>query len=301
MENKNIPTSTILRAMTRDGSARILVINSRKIVNDAIGYHQTTPTASAALGRLITATSMIGTMLPENGDTVTVSIQGDGEAGRLLAVGDYFGNVKGYIQNSLVNPPKKSNGKLDVGAAVGNGTISFVKSVGAIEPQVGTIELVSGEIAEDIAAYFARSEQIPTVLSLGVLVDKDYSCLAAGGVLIQLLPFPEDSTIDLIERNASGLVNISRLFEQGLSNEEILAMAMEDIPYDIFDTIEVEYRCDCSSHRMLEKIKSLGQTEILKMLDEQVAEGKPRELTATCSFCNSSYTFKEQELVDSNK
>lgn len=297
MENKNIPTSTILRAMTRDGSARVLVINSRNIVNDAIKYHHTTPTASAALGRLLTATSMIGTMLPENGDTVTVSIDGDGEAGRLLAVGDYFGNVKGYIQNPMANPPKKPNGKLDVGTAVGNGTISFVKSVGAIEPQVGTIELVSGEIAEDIATYFAKSEQIPTVLSLGVLVDTDYSCLAAGGVLIQLMPFPDDATIDLIERNATDIVNISRHFANGMTNEEIMDMAMRDIPYDIFDTIEVSYKCDCSAHRMLEKIKSLGKAEILKMLDEQEAEGKSRELTAICRFCNSEYTFGEQELL----
>ncbi len=297
MENKNIANSTILRAMTRDGSARILVINSRKIVNDAIGFHKTMPTSSAALGRLVTATSMIGTMLPENGDTVTVSIQGDGEAGRLLAVGDYFGNVKGYIQNPMANPPKKPNGKLDVGAAVGNGTISFAKSVGAIEPQIGTIELVSGEIAEDIATYFAKSEQIPTVLSLGVLVDTDYSCLAAGGVLIQLMPFPDEATVDLIERNASDLVNISRYFAKGMTNEEIMDIAMRDIPYDIFDTIEVGYKCDCSAKRMNEKIKSLGKAEILKMLDEQVAEGKPRELTAICRFCNSEYTFTEKELI----
>ena len=297
MDNKNIANSTILRAMTRDGSARILVINSRSIVNDAIGFHKTSPTASAALGRLVTATSMIGTMLPEDGDTVTISIQGDGEAGRLLSVGDYFGNVKGYIQNPLANPPKKPNGKLDVGAAIGAGTISFVKSVGAIEPQVGTIELVSGEIAEDIATYFAKSEQIPTVLSLGVLVDTDYSCLAAGGVLIQLMPFPDEETIDLIERNAADLVNISRYFDQGKTNEEIMEIAMRDIPYDIFDTIEVGYKCDCSAHRMQEKIKSLGKGEILKMLDEQVAEGKPRELTAICRFCNSEYTFTEKELV----
>lgn len=297
MENKNIPNSTILRAMTRDGSARILVINSRKIVNDMIGFHNTSPTASAALGRLMTATSMIGTMLPEDGDSVTVSIQGDGEAGRLLAVGDYFGNVKGYIQNPMVNPPKKPNGKLDVGAAIGAGTISFVKSVGAIEPQIGTIELVSGEIAEDIATYFAKSEQIPTVLSLGVLVDTDYSCLASGGVLIQLMPFPDEATVDLIERNAAGLVNISRLFAKGMTNEEIMNIAMQDIPYDIFDTIEVGYKCDCSARRMQENIKSLGKAEILKMLDEQVAEGKPRELTAVCRFCNSEYTFTEGDLV----
>ena len=296
-ENKNIENSTILRAMTRDGSARILVINSRKIVDDMIKFHKTSPTATAALGRTVTAASMIGTMLPENGDTVSISISGDGEAGKIIAVGDYFGNVKGYIQNPLANPPKKPNGKLDVGAAVGQGTISFVKSVGEGEPQVGTIELVSGEIAEDIATYFAKSEQVPTVLSLGVLVDKDYSCLAAGGVLVQLMPFPDDATVDLIERNAQDLVNISRYFDRGLTNKEIADIAMRDIPYDIFDTLEVEYKCDCSRDRMRAKIRSLGKGEILNMLDEQVAEGKPRELTAVCRFCNSEYTFKEGDLV----
>ena len=297
MNEKKLENSTILRGMTRDGSARILVINSRKIVDDMIKFHKTSPTATATLGRTVTAASMIGTMLPEEGGTVTVSISGDGEAGKIIAVGDYFGNVKGYIQNPLANPPKKPNGKLDVGAAVGNGTISFVKSVGNVEPQIGTIELVSGEIAEDIATYFAKSEQIPTVLSLGVLVDVDYSCLAAGGVLIQLMPFPDDETVDLIERNAADLVNISRYFERGLSNEEIANIAMRDIPFDIFDTLEVGYKCDCGRDRMLKKIKSLGKAEIKNMLDEQTAEGKPRELTAICRFCNTEYTYTEKELT----
>ena len=283
--------------MTRDGSARILVINSREMVNDMISAHRTTPTATAALGRTITAASMIGTMLPEDKDNVTITFSGNGEAGKIIAVADYFGNVKGYIQNPLVNPPKKSNGKLDVGAAVGAGTLSFVKKVGDGEPQIGMTEIVSGEIAEDIASYFANSEQVPTVLSLGVLVDKDYTCLASGGVLIQLLPFPDEATVDKIERNASDLVNISRYFERGMTNEEIADIAMRDIPYDVFDTIEAEYRCDCSRKRMHEKMLSLGKKELEGLLDEQEAEGKPRELTAICRFCNTEYTFTEKDLI----
>ena len=293
MNNK----STILRAMTRDGSARILVINSRKMVNDMIKAHKTSPTATAALGRTLTAASMIGTMLPEEKDTVTISFSGDGEAGKILAVADYFGNVKGYIQNPLVNPPKKSNGKLDVGTAVGRGTLAFIKDVGNDEPQTGMSEIVSGEIAEDIASYFAISEQVPTVLSLGVLVDRDYSCLSAGGVLIQLMPFPDEATVDLIERNAGDLSNISRYFEKGLSNQEIMDIAMRDILYDTFDTLEVAYKCNCSRKRMLKKIRTLGEKEIKNMLSEQEAEGKPRELTALCNFCNSEYTFSEGELL----
>ncbi len=290
-------TSTILRGMTRDGSARILVINSTAMVNDMIKAHKTSPTATAALGRTITAASMVGTMLPEDKDTVTMSFSGNGEAGKIIAVADYFGNVKGYIQNPLANPPKKENGKLDVGAAVGYGTFSVVKDVGGKEPQIGTTEIVSGEIAEDIASYFATSEQIPTLLSLGVLVDKDYTCLAAGGVLVQVMPFPDEETVDLIERNASDLSNISKLISLGHTNESIAEIAMRDIPYDIFDTLEVSYKCDCSRKRMGEKIKSLGRAEIEKMLEEQEAEGKPRELTAVCRFCNSEYTFTEADLL----
>lgn len=293
MSNK----SQILRAMTRDGSARILVINSKNMINEMIKSHKTTPTATAALGRTVTAASMIGTMLPESRDSVTITFAGDGEAGKIIAVADYYGNVKGYIQNPLANPPKKPNGKLDVGAAVGQGTLSFVKQVGEGEPQIGMSEITTGEIAEDIAAYFAISEQVPTVLSLGVLVDKDYSCRAAGGVLIQLLPFPDDSTVDLIERNAQDLSNISRYFEKGMTNEEIADVALRDIPYDKFDTIDVEYKCDCSRKRMYKKMKSLGDKELLNLFDEQEAEGKARELTAICRFCNTEYTFTESELI----
>jgi molecular chaperone Hsp33 len=289
--------STILRGMTRDGSARILVINSTKMVNDMIAAHKTSPTATAALGRTITAASMVGTMLPEEKDSVTMSFSGNGEAGKIIAVADYFGNVKGYIQNPLANPPKKENGKLDVGAAVGSGSFSVVKDVGGKEPQIGTTEIVSGEIAEDIASYFAISEQIPTLLSLGVLVDKDYSCLAAGGVLVQVMPFPDEETVDLIERNAADLSNISKLIELGHDNKSLADIAMRDIPYDIFDTLEVSYKCDCSRERMRKKIRSLGEGEILKMFDEQEAEGKPRELTAVCRFCNSEYTFVEKDLI----
>lgn len=294
MESKK---STILRGMTQDGSARLVVINSTDMVNQMRGAHKTTPTATAALGRTITAASMIGTLLPDDGDTVTITFSGNGEAGKIIAVGDYFGNVKGYIENPLANPPKRLDGKLDVGAAIGKGTLSFVKSIGDSEPQTGMIELVSGEVAEDIATYFAMSEQVPTLLSLGVLVDTDYSCLAAGGILIQLLPFPDEKTVDLIERNAASLNNISNYFKMGLTNEQILDIAMKDIPYDVFDRLEVEYRCDCSYDRMKKKILSLGKAEVRNLLDEQQSEGKPRELTAICRFCNHEYNYTEKDLL----
>lgn len=283
--------------MTRDGSARIIVMNSTAMLNEMIKAHKTTPTATAALGRTLTAAAMIGTMLPMEGDSVTVTFAGDGEAGKIIAVGDYFGNAKGYIQNPMANPPKKSNGKLDVRAAVGSGMMSVIKDLSGTEPQMGMTEIVSGEIAEDIASYYAKSEQIPTVLSLGVLVDTDYTCLAAGGVLIQLMPFPDEETVSLIERNAESLANISEKFRANMSNEEIMDIAMRDIPYDVFDNLESGYKCDCSKSRMREKIMSLGKAEISKMMDEQEAEGKARELCAVCRFCNSEYTFDEKSLL----
>ena len=286
--------SKILRAMTKDGSARAYVINSTELVNEAIKYHKTAPTATALLGRTLTAASVMGTMLPEKEDRLTLTIRGNGIAGTTLACADYYGNVKGYVANPMADLPLKPNGKLDVSGIVGGGILSVSKDVGDDVPFNGSIELVSGEIAEDVAQYYASSEQTPTLCALGVLVDTDYTCRAAGGVFVQLLPFPDDAVIDRLEENSRMLNNVSTLFANGLSNEEILKIALNGIEYDLFDELEVEYRCDCSRERTERALISIGKDEAESIFKEQRENGEEEKITLECHFCDKKYVFTKE-------
>ena len=207
-----------------------------------------------------------------------------------MAVSDYFGNVKGYIENPAVDLPLKPNGKLDVSGAVGSGSMSVVRDTGLKEPVTGISEIVSGEIAEDIASYYANSEQTPTLLSLGVLVAPDLTCAGAGGVFIQLMPHADDQTVAQIEKNAASLTAVSNLIANHTSCEQLLQLALSGVPYDLFDEIDVGYKCDCSKARMLRAAKSLGRAELEKIFAEQ------EEVEICCRFCDKKYSFGKEIL-----
>lgn len=280
----------ILRGMTRDGSAQILVINSKDIVNEAIRIHRTAPTATAALGRVLTATSLMGTTLKNKGNSLSVNFRGDGPSGHILAVSDYLGNVRGYIQNPHTDLPLNKLGKLDVGGAVGRGPLHVIKDVGEKEPYIGITNITSGEIAEDITAYYAESEQIPSLVALGVLVGTDGKCQAAGGVMIQLLPFADEKTIAQIEKNAAALANVSKLFDEGKSNLEIAGIALEGIEFDLFDTIDVGYKCTCSRKRVGRALLTLSPYELYNMLVND------KKIEVNCQFCDRVYTFVGEDI-----
>ncbi|MBQ0125018.1 MAG: Hsp33 family molecular chaperone HslO [Clostridiales bacterium] len=280
----------VLRAMTRDGSARVTVINSTDIVNEAAKCHHPAPTSLAALGRALTATSMMGAMLKEKEDTLTLRIFGDGACGAIVAVSDYMGNVRGYMQNPDADLPVRSDGKLDVRGVVGKGELCVTREFGGGAPQSGTVKIVSGEIAEDICSYFATSEQTPTECALGVLVDTDGTCLAAGGLMIQLLPFADDATVEKIEANAPKISNISSLVSKGLTNSEILALALDGVEYDEFDDFTAEYKCRCQRDNFKGAIASFSKKE----LDELFAGDETIE--TCCKFCGKKYSFSKAEI-----
>ena len=276
--------------MTRCGNARILIINSTEMVNDAIKIHNLSPTCAAALGRTLTAASLIGVMLKNKTDSATLTFDGDGVCGKLIATSDYYGNVKGCAANPTADLPPNAKGKLDVAGAVGKGNMYIIRDCGEGEPYVGMIPIVSGEIAEDITEYYARSEQIPTVCALGVLVGTDYTAIGAGGVIIQLLPGAEDEFIDRLSARVPLLSNVSHMFSAGKTNTELIDEIMGDIEVDIFDEIDCSYHCDCSSERVERALISLGKTE----LESIINDGKPVEIG--CQFCGKKYSYNTDDM-----
>lgn len=287
----------ILRAMTRDGSARAIVTDATGIVERARKLHGLSVMSTIVLGRALTGASMIGSLLQEKQESITLCINGDGEAGKTLVVSDYFGNVRGYLENPLLPLKLTEAGKPDVRGTIGGGFLSIAHETGNGEPQTGTVPLRSGEIAEDIAAYYAESEQIPTICSLGIIPAKDGSVRAAGGVLIQLLPFPNEDTVAAFESNAAVYGRVTDMLLKGKSLTEVMAAIMGNLPYDLFDEITTDYLCTCSRERMFRGIRSLGQNQIRELLNEEEKVGHGRTLTAHCRFCETEYRFNEAELT----
>ena len=281
----------IIRAMTQDGSARALIIEGRDIVNRAIEIHNTAPTATAALGRVLLATSLMGSLMGEKEDALTLRFQGDGEGGTILAASDYMGNVRGLIGNPDCDLPlRETDGKLDVASCVGNGYLTVIRDTGGKEPWNGTCEIQSGEIAEDIAYYYAASEQLPTLCALGVLVDVDYTCKQAGGVLIQLLPLADEAVAEQLETNARKMPPVTTALEMA-SPEDILAGYLDGIPFDIVDEFDCFYRCDCTRDRTDRALISLGKKQLQELMDDE------REtVSLDCHFCDAKYVYTKDDL-----
>lgn len=279
------------RAISADASAVSIAVDTTDIVSKIENIHQTSAVVTAALGRLSTAASLIGYSLKNKGDSVTLRMDGKGPTGVLIAVADYKGNVKSYVSNPVVEIPLNKLGKLDVSGAVGkDGTLSVIKDMGLKEPYVGTIPIVSGEIAEDIASYYATSEQIPTVCGLGVLVNPDLSVNVAGGYLVQLLPFAGDHVIDTIEKNIEDMQSVTQMMTQGMTMEELALKLLDGLNPNILDESDVCYKCDCSKKRVENALISLGKDELTSMADEQ------EQTEVKCHFCNKSYTFTSEEI-----
>lgn len=280
----------ILRATDQDNHIRIFVAETKALVQQARDYHETSPVATAALGRLLTAGGMMGHMMKGDKDILTLQIRGDGPIGTVLVTADSSANVKGYVGNNLVDIPLKENGKLDVSGAVGKGTLTVIKDIGMKEPYNGTIELISGEVADDLTYYFASSEQTPSVVALGVLVDTDYSVKQAGGFILQLMPDCPEEKIKQIEKNLSVLPSVTNMLENGLGADGIIAMVMNGLNPVIRDKGETHYSCDCSKEKVEKALMTIGRNELESLLEE----GKPVEMS--CHFCNTKYEFTMENI-----
>ena len=281
----------LVRVIAKEAPIKATALSATHLVEQARAIHDTWPVATAALGRLLMGASMMGNMLKNEDGSVTLRIRGGGPLGSVTAVSDSHGNVRGYVTNPAVDVPRKAHAKLDVGAAVGcDGELTVIKDIGMREPYVGSVQLVGGEIAEDIAAYFVESEQIPTACALGVLIAPDQTVQAAGGYLIQLLPGADDSVISAVERGIAKVGAVSAKLDQGISPLSLLQEVLSEFELEVLETTPVEYRCHCSRERVSRALISMGRHE----LESLIAEQSSAELT--CHFCDKVYHFSKSEL-----
>lgn len=279
----------LVRCISTDGTLTVMAIDSTDIVNEAVRIHNTTPVASAALGRLLTGASLMGSVLKGKEDSVTLRLKGDGPLGSLIAVSDSLGNVRGYVQNNHVDLPLNSKGKLDVSGAVGkHGDLTVIKDLGLKEPYVGQTPIVSGEIAEDITYYYFTSEQTPTVCALGVLVDRDYSIKKAGGFIVQLLPTAYDDTIDLVEECIKDIEPVTTLLQK-MNIEELCHHVLSKFELEVLDTASPVYKCTCSRERVERALISTGIESLKELAEDENTE-------VCCQFCDKKYNFSSSDI-----
>ena len=282
----------IVRATAAGHQVRIFAATTKELVEQARAYHNTSPVATAALGRLLTAGAMMGSMQKSDNDKLTLQINCSGPIGGLTVTADAQANVKGYVNNPDVMLPPNQYGKLDVGGALDLGVLSVIKDMGLKEPYVGQTQLVSGEIAQDLTYYFVTSEQVNSSVALGVLMEKDNTVKQAGGFIVQLLPFAQDSVISKLEENIGKLPSVTQMLEAGETPESMLAKITEGMDMEIMDTLPTKFYCDCCKEKVEKVIISIGREEIQKMIDD----GEPIEVN--CHFCNTQYNFSVDELKE---
>lgn len=283
-------SDTLLRAIARDAGIQISAAVTTGLVERARKIHDTTPVATAALGRTLTATAIMGSQLKADDGSVTVQVKGNGPLGTIVCVGDADGWVRGYLQNPGCELPLRADGKLDVGGGVGRGYLMVIKDIGLKDPITGTVALVNGEIAEDLTRYFAESEQIPSACALGVLVDTDRSVKCAGGWLVQMMPGVKDADIDRLEANLAKIEPMTMMLDQGMTLEQIVQAVLDGFAVDFLQTDPIGYRCACSREKVERALLSMGKDELSKMAEEQ------EKSEVTCQFCDKVYTFSREEL-----
>ena len=282
----------IVRATAADNQIRAFAITSRDLVEKARQIHNTSPVATAALGRSLSAGAMMGSMMKGEQDLLTLQIRGDGPLGGITVTADSKAQVKGYVNEPAVLIPANAKGKLDVSGAIGNGMLQVIRDLGMKEPYVGQTELQTGEIAEDLTYYFATSEQVPSSVGLGVLLNRDNTVRQAGGFIIQLMPYTEEKVIDALEKRLACIKSVTELLDQGLTPERILEELLGEFGLTVNDTIPTAFSCNCSKERVEKAIISIGSKEIREM----IRDGKPIEVK--CHFCNEAYTFTIEELKE---